>query len=94
LSSQFGKKIKFISLGVKRSGRGADHSPPSSAEVKRMRGAIPPFPNTPSWRGVQLPGPEMYTHAGIHCCAVAHPLPNITHTITRKMLFRSKCNEY
>jgi len=35
---------------VKRSGREADQSPPSSAEV-RMLGAIPPFPNTSSWRG-------------------------------------------
>jgi hypothetical protein len=32
-----------ISLGVKRPGREADNSPPSSAEVK-MRGAIPPLP--------------------------------------------------
>jgi hypothetical protein len=36
--------------GVKRPGREADLSPPSSAEVK-MRGAIPPFPYTSSWRG-------------------------------------------
>jgi hypothetical protein len=43
-----------LSLGVKRLGREADHSPPSSAE-SRMRGAIPPFPNTPS-RGT-LPSP-------------------------------------
>jgi hypothetical protein len=33
-----------LSLGVKRPGREADHSPPSSGEVKRMSGAIPPFP--------------------------------------------------
>jgi hypothetical protein len=39
-----------LSLGVKRPGREADHSPPSSAEA-RMRGAIPPLPNTSSWRG-------------------------------------------
>jgi hypothetical protein len=38
-----------LSMGVKRPGRGADHSPPSSAEV-RMNGAIPPLPNTSSWR--------------------------------------------
>jgi len=42
-----------LSLGVNRSGREAEHSLPSSAEVK-MRGAIPPLPNTPSWRGSQL----------------------------------------
>jgi len=43
-----------LTLGVKRPGREADHSLPSSAEVKRMRGDIPPLPNTPSWHGAQL----------------------------------------
>jgi hypothetical protein len=33
-----------LSQGVKRLGREADHSPLSSAEVKKMRGAIPPLP--------------------------------------------------
>jgi hypothetical protein len=33
-----------LSLGVKRPGREADHSPPSTAEVKRMSGAIHPLP--------------------------------------------------
>jgi hypothetical protein len=36
-------------LGVRWPEREAGHSPPSSAEVK-MRGAIPPLPNTSSWR--------------------------------------------
>jgi hypothetical protein len=31
----------------------ADHSSPSSAEVKN-NGAMPPLPHTASWRGVQL----------------------------------------
>jgi hypothetical protein len=39
--------------GVNRPGHEADHSPPSSAEVK-VSGAISPLPNTPSWRGVQF----------------------------------------
>jgi hypothetical protein len=43
-----------LSLGVKRPGREADHSPPSSAGGQRMSGAIPPLPNTPSWRCAQL----------------------------------------
>jgi hypothetical protein len=53
--------MNSLSLGVKRPGSGADHSPPSTAEIKecvcvcaRARGAIPPLPNTPSWRGAQL----------------------------------------
>jgi len=42
-----------LSLVVKRLRRGADHSPPSSAEVK-MRGAIPPLPTTSSWCGTYI----------------------------------------
>jgi len=38
------------SLGVKWPGSAADHSPPPSAEAKRMSGAIPPLSSTP-WRG-------------------------------------------
>jgi hypothetical protein len=37
-----------LSLGVKRQGREADHSPPSSAEVKKG-GAIPSLPHMSSW---------------------------------------------
>jgi hypothetical protein len=35
---------------IKRPGRKADHSPPSSAEVKNG-GAIPPLSRKSSWRG-------------------------------------------
>jgi hypothetical protein len=37
------------SPGVRRLGREADHSPPSSAKVKNG-GAIPSLPHTSSWR--------------------------------------------
>jgi hypothetical protein len=37
-----------ISPGIKRAGREADHSPPSSAEDKNGR-SIPPLPHTSSW---------------------------------------------
>jgi hypothetical protein len=40
-----------LSLGVKRPGREADHSPPSSAEVKEWVELNIHSPNTPSWRG-------------------------------------------
>jgi hypothetical protein len=43
-----------LSLGVKRPGREADHSPPSSAQVKEWVKLYLYFPNTPSWRGAQL----------------------------------------
>jgi hypothetical protein len=38
-----------LSRGVQRPGREADHSPPSSAEVKNG-GAVPPLPRTSLWR--------------------------------------------
>jgi hypothetical protein len=44
-------------LRVKRPGREADKSPPSSAEV----GAIPPLPHTPSWLGTQLKHRDNFT---------------------------------
>jgi hypothetical protein len=40
-----------LSLGVKWPGREADHSPPSSAEVKEWEELYLHSPNTPSWRG-------------------------------------------
>jgi hypothetical protein len=40
------------------SGRDADHSPPTSAEV---RGALPPLPHTPSWSGAQLKHMDNFT---------------------------------
>jgi hypothetical protein len=44
----------ILSLGIKRPGRKADHSPPSSAEVKECVDLYFHFPNTSSWRGAQL----------------------------------------
>jgi hypothetical protein len=41
-------------LGVKRPGREADHSPPSSAEVKECLELYLHSPNTPSWHGAYL----------------------------------------
>jgi hypothetical protein len=43
-----------LSLGVKRPGREAGHSPPSSAEVKECVELYLHSPNTPSWHGAQL----------------------------------------
>jgi hypothetical protein len=43
-----------LSLGVKRQGREADHSPPSSAVVKECVELYFHSPNTPSWRGAQF----------------------------------------
>jgi len=43
-----------LSPRVKRSGREADHSRPSSAEVKEWMDLYLHSPNTHSWRGAQL----------------------------------------
>jgi hypothetical protein len=40
------------------SGREADHSPPSSAEVKERVELYLHSPNTPSWRGAQIGGAQ------------------------------------
>jgi hypothetical protein len=45
-----------VSLGLKRPGRAADHSPPSSAEVKECVELYLHSPNTSSWRTI-LPLP-------------------------------------
>jgi hypothetical protein len=44
----------FLSLGIKRPGSEADHSPPSSAEVKECVELYLHFSNTPSRRGAAL----------------------------------------
>jgi hypothetical protein len=43
-----------LSLGVKRPGREAYHSPPSSTEVKEWVELYFHSPNTPSWNGAHL----------------------------------------
>jgi hypothetical protein len=42
-----------LSLGVRRPGREADHSPPAGAEVKKMW-IYTSNPHTPSWRSAWL----------------------------------------
>jgi hypothetical protein len=46
--------LEALSSGVKRPRREADHSPPSSTEVKEWVELYLHSPNTPSWRGAQL----------------------------------------
>jgi hypothetical protein len=43
-----------LSLAVKQLGHEADHSPPSSTEVKECVELYLQLPNTPSWCGPQL----------------------------------------
>jgi hypothetical protein len=42
-----------MDTGLERPGREADHSPPASAEVKKMR-IYTSVPHTPSWRSASL----------------------------------------
>jgi hypothetical protein len=46
-------ETEALSPGLERLGREADHSPPSSAEVKNC-GFILPLPHVSSWRGASL----------------------------------------
>jgi hypothetical protein len=50
-----------VSLGVKRPGHEADHSLPSSAEVKECVELYLHSPNTPSWPGAQLKHRDNFT---------------------------------
>jgi hypothetical protein len=50
-----------LSLGVKWPVREADHSPPSSAEVKEWLELYLHAPNTPSWLGAQLKHRDNFT---------------------------------
>jgi len=50
-----------LSSGVTRPGREADHSPPSSAEVKEGVELYPYSPNTSSWRSAQLRHRDNFT---------------------------------
>jgi hypothetical protein len=50
-----------LSLGVKRLGREADHSHPSSTEVKEWVELYLHSPNTPSWSGAQLKHTDNFT---------------------------------
>jgi hypothetical protein len=52
---------KALSLGVKRPGREADHSTPSSAEIKECVELYLHSPNTPSWRGARLNHRDNFT---------------------------------
>jgi hypothetical protein len=46
--------VRGLFLGVKRPGQEADHSLPSSAEIKECVELYNHSPNTPAWRGAQL----------------------------------------
>jgi hypothetical protein len=50
-----------LSLGVKRPGREADHSPPSSAEVKECVKLYLHSPNTLSWRDARVKHRDNFT---------------------------------
>jgi hypothetical protein len=56
-----------LSLGVKRLGREAVHSPPSSVEVKEWVELYLYSSNTPSWRVAQLKYRDNFTFTFISC---------------------------
>jgi hypothetical protein len=50
------------------SGRQADHSPPSGAEVKEWVELYLHSPNMPSWRGAQLGGAQGQLYLYLYWC--------------------------
>jgi hypothetical protein len=69
-----------LSLGVKRPGREADHSPPSSAEVKEYVGLHLHSPNMPSWRGASLSTGTLYLPLSL-------PLPFTFHLVRKGIMY-------
>jgi hypothetical protein len=57
---------RALYLGVKRPVGEADHSPPSSAEVKEWLELYLHSPDTPSWRGAQLNHRDFTFYLNIH----------------------------
>jgi hypothetical protein len=55
-----------LSLGVKRQGREADHSPPCSVKVKECVELYLHSCNTPSWRGAQLKHRDKFIYIYIY----------------------------
>jgi hypothetical protein len=87
-----------LSLGAKRPGREADHSPPSSAEAKECVELHLHSPSTPSWRGDQLKHRDSFTfYLTTHllcriqyvsqrsCCLVETFSFHCTITVTKKV---------
>jgi hypothetical protein len=66
-----------LSLGVKRPGREADHSPPSSAEVKEGVELYPLYPNSPFWRGAQLKHRDICTLPHTNRSGIAHSVQRL-----------------
>jgi hypothetical protein len=83
---------RALLLGVKRPGREADHSPPSSAELKECVEIHLHSPNTPLWRDAQLKYRDNFTftfeircksfHAEQLCAGIC-----TAHSMTVLMLF-------
>jgi hypothetical protein len=91
------------SLRVKRPGREADYSPPSSAEVKEWVELYLHSPNMPPWRGAQLKRKENFTfytylilnthtHAHIHKHYVIHS--SCTHDPNHKFHVPNSCPSF
>jgi hypothetical protein len=74
-------------LGVRRPGREAHQSPPSSAEVKEFVELYLHFPNTPSWRGAQLKHRDNFTFSFCHNFQRIHQSLRSCVTFRKKLFF-------
>jgi hypothetical protein len=79
------------SLGVKRPGREADHSPPSSAEVKEWVDLYFHSPNTSSWRDAQLKHRDNFTFYMYRISQIGptHILKSVTESLTYEGVSKS-----
>jgi hypothetical protein len=78
-----------LSLEVKRPGREANHSPPSSAEVKNAWSYTSTLPNTSSWHGASLStGATLPLYSRSCLVATADWLSHVL----RDLLYSDKCD--
>jgi hypothetical protein len=73
-----------LSLGIKRSGREAGHSPPSSAEVKECVELYLHSPNTPSWHGAQLKHRDNFTFTFTFTLSIAPKVGWVPDSVWRR----------
>jgi hypothetical protein len=72
--------------GITQPGREADHSPPSSAEVKNG-GAIAPFPHMSSWHSAYLINSDDDDNSIYYKNGVSSSISDTDHyTIVKKLL--------
>jgi hypothetical protein len=82
-----------LSLGKKRLGREADHSPPSSTDVKEWVELYLHSPNMPSWCGVELNAQgQLYIYLYFYPSTEGRKVPGALTTDFSKSCHKQRCN--